>query len=79
MKIKRYVDGKFANRLMNLIACSRMTITDVCRKSGVNKGCMYDYINQVSEPNIENLIALCKALNTDPNTLLGWGEKNGQI
>ena len=36
-------------------------------------GCILNWENGRSQPKPTDIVRLCKVLNTDPNTLFGWG------
>ena len=54
--------------------CHQLGISEAeaARRCGISARRFSFYINDMREPKFETLIAICRALATTPNALLGW-------
>ena len=66
-------DDRFALRLAELLKRRRMTQKDLADEAGITASAVSRYVNGSREPHLSALIAICEALGTTPNELLGFG------
>ena len=66
-------DNRFALRLAELLKRRRMTQRDLADEAGITASAVSRYVNGSREPHLSALIAICEALGTTPNELLGFG------
>ena len=69
---KGYRIKGFDRRLKRAIADSNLTLTDICRKSGVSRSNLWAYC-QGGNPSIYSLKRLAVTLNVTSDYLLGIG------
>lgn len=63
----------FAAKLRGRIAELNLSRAEVSERSGVSEDTLNKYCNAKVAPGASNLVALALSLDSDPNTLLGWG------
>lgn len=60
----------FADRLKKIRIDKKITQKDLVEKTGINRNTIYNYENEISNPDFENLKALQKALNVSYSYLI---------
>lgn len=65
----------FAHDFQRELDRSGMTVTDVARRSGINKGTLYHYLRGDYEPKQKRIALIAKALGVNPTALCGMGEE----
>lgn len=67
----------FAGRLTGLMAARRMSVTQFHEELGgvVSERTIFRWRAGKAEPGIGALPFICRALNTTPNELAGWGNE----
>lgn len=62
---------KFQQRFNEILQYSNIKQTELAKAANVSKQCISDYKSGKSEPSIDTLFLLCKALDVSANYLLG--------
>ena len=69
------MNDTFAVRLLKAMNAKGYNVTQFAEAAFLNRTYVYNLINGINKPSIKTLFRLCKALDTDPNTLLGWNDE----
>lgn len=71
------IDG-LSERINEAFIDSNLTITDVCRRTRIERSTFYNYLGG-SIPNAFNLMKMAKAMNVSADWLLGLSKKRGLV
>lgn len=69
-----YSDGVFASKLRGQLAEKNMRQCDLAAAVGLSTATIVSYCRGHSTPKAEVVAEMAKALDCDPNTLLGWNK-----
>jgi transcriptional regulator with XRE-family HTH domain len=65
-------DDDFGKRLRKIRVAKKMKQYELSEAMGVSPRVIGSWENNINRPNIDNLISLCKVLDVDVNSLLGY-------
>ena len=67
-----------SRRLLNAINESKLSYSEIEKLSGVPKSAIQRYANSLTDSiPIDRLVAICKAINVNPKSIMGWDTQNG--
>lgn len=67
----------FGNRLRERARKLNLSDAEVARRAGLNERRYGHYVTGTREPDLATFARICRVLETDPNTLLGFDQAEG--
>lgn len=71
MRTKFYPPMGFVKKFNEAVLHSKLSVTEIAKRSGVSRNTIYEYMWGKITPNITVLMKLCKTLNVSADYLLG--------